>query len=182
MSFSVVGLGHQAQQGKDAAASFLAPDYHRVAFADALKDMALEIMPGWKNLVEKSGWEWLKKNVHGSREVLQNLGVYMRGIDPDWWVNQAFKKIDAIYWTTGHPNFVITDVRFPNEFNRIRAQGGQLIKIWRPDVNPPNQHISEHALSDADWDATIVNDGTLEDLGARIRELVYGTEEQKVGK
>lgn len=179
---SVVGLGHQAQQGKDAAASFLYPHFRRIAFADALKDMAMEIMPGWKNLVEKSGWEYVKRNVYGAREVLQNLGMYMRGLDPDWWVNQAFVQMDDMYWASGHCDFVITDVRFPNEFDRIREHGGQLIKIWRPGVNPPNQHPSELALSDADWDATIVNDGTLEDLGARIRELVYGTKEQKVGK
>lgn len=169
----IIGLGHQAQQGKDAAASFLAPDFQRIAFADALKEAALEVFPGWKNLVEKSGWEWLKKNVDGARESLQNLGVFMRNdVDPDWWVFKAFQTENDLEFGRGWSNFVYTDVRFPNEFAALKKKGAIMVKIWRPDVNPPNQHISEHALSDAAWDFTIVNDGTLEDLKTKILQVV----------
>ena len=77
----------------------------------------------------------------------------------------------------GHDRVVIDDVRFLNEVEMIRRLGGRVIRIDRPGPNE-NTHASENELNDFDgWDGVIVNDGTLEDLAERVREMAAEKEE-----
>ena len=86
----------------------------------------------------------------------------MRSVDPDIWLR-------ALYWTIAErqpPLALITDLRFPNEFEMVRAMGGLTIKVERRDAagrlfvptdRDPN-HESEVALADETrWDAVITN-------------------------
>ena len=63
-------------------------------------------------------------------------------------------------------NVVITDVRFKNEFDRLRDKGAVLIEIIRPDrlIDRDPNHISEVDLDGANWDYGIENTGTIEEL------------------
>ena len=58
----------------------------------------------------------------------------------------------------------ISDVRFPNEADAIRAFGGLVVRVERPGVGPINGHESEIALDGYDFDLVVVNDGTLDEL------------------
>lgn len=68
---------------------------------------------------------------------------------------------------------VVTDVRFPNEAQRIRALGG---KVWKIDADarlgplPPDSHPSEHGLPDSFVDAKIFNNETLDLFRVYIEE------------
>ena len=150
MTAPLIGMVGYAQAGKDTFAGYLG--YHRIAFADKLKQLALDInpiiipapIPEWSNeylsdVIEAGGWEWAKAEVRGVREFLQNLGVAVRKIDPDFWVKAAFLE-----YTPGVAT-VFTDVRFPNEIEAIRAAGGIIVRIDRHGNNPVNDHISEYA-------------------------------------
>ena len=71
---------------------------------------------------------------------------------------------------------VISDVRFPNEVEAIKAAGGKVWRILRPTsglVGVAGQHSSEHSLDDwADdrFDAVLNNqNGPLEDLRALVK-------------
>jgi len=73
-----------------------------------------------------------------------------------------------------YPNWIITDVRFPNEFDAVKAKGGLVIRVNRPGhgtsmVALANAHPSETALDGHDFDHVIENDGNLEDLKKKVQ-------------
>lgn len=81
-----------------------------------------------------------------------------------------------------YPNWIITDVRFPNEAKVIKDRGGILIRIDRDYVlrggleDPKLQHESETALDNyQNFDYIIQNDGTIEELIEKIKKIVDGT-------
>lgn len=89
------------------------------------------------------------------RKVMQIIGSGVRNYaDSDVWVNGLFgvnnEKLDDSIW-------VIEDMRFPNEAERIRDCGGYLIRVER-DIHQPNAHTMENSLNDwTDWDLVIEN-------------------------
>ena len=95
------------------------------------------------------------------REILQKIGTTARDMaDKDIWVNALFgydneKIMGEFTWATDY--WIIDDVRFPNEANRILGCNGKLIRINRPDAED-NEHIIENSLNSwADWDLVIEN-------------------------
>lgn len=174
----IIGLGHQAQVGKDTVAGYLVEKYgfKRLAFADQLKLMALDLNPiveygtfhpTLHGLVDRLGWEEAKKEP-SVRRFLQNLGVTVRDrIDPDAWANVVRRQILAGE-QAGQINFVITDVRFPNEFEMLEDLGALLVKVTRNDRPPVSQHVSEYALTDWPWHKTLENSGTLDELFQKL--------------
>ncbi len=104
------------------------------------------------------------------RQTLQLWGTeYRRRQDPDYWVKRLEEKL------VGLEKVVIDDVRFLNEVEMVQRLGGRVIRIDRPGPNE-STHASENELNDFDgWDGVIVNDGTLEDLAEKVREVVYDT-------
>jgi hypothetical protein len=173
----VVGLVGYATAGKDAAAAALVQDgWLRVAFADAVREALLEldplVMSGHKlsELLYRCDFQEAKR--HGEvRRLLQRLGTEAgRNIHgQDCWVKIAERKIEA---TTA--NVVLTDVRFSDEAAFVRSLGGKLVYIERPGVGPVNGHVSDAGISalKTQCDVAIHNEGTVEELYAKIREVV----------
>lgn len=113
------------------------------------------------------------------REMLQRIGTEaMRDrIHQNVWVNALFadyKPTNSIQGVTRDqkfPNWLITDVRFPNEADAVKARGGILVRIDRPGKEDTGTHPSETALDNYDkWDVRFINDGSLEDLLKKVRK------------
>ena len=171
---TIIGFGHQMGVGKDAAAEFLVDKYgfKQLKFADTLKDVCCTVF-GWDRYqledqnfkaTEDSFWEITP------RRALQLVGTdaMRNNLRQDIWVKALERKIRATY----HQNYVITDVRFPNEAEAILRWGGHVIRIDRPGYSStdPNQHASETALLDyPKWTCSIDNDGTVEDLQKKVK-------------
>jgi dephospho-CoA kinase len=148
-----IGLIGLAGSGKDTAAKALYElGYTRAAFADELKFLARKF--GWTGEKDECG-----------RALLQDLGMAARKHDPYHWIAHVEK------WT-GHRNHVVyTDVRFQNEADYIRGKGGIIVRIVRPGQIAEN-HESELKQCEVAADIEIVNDGTIEDLHEKIRNLI----------
>lgn len=103
-----------------------------------------------------------------NRLFLQLLGTEVgRAIDPDIWVKALFNQYND------QENWIITDVRFPNEADAIKEKGGLLIKVER-DTSYEDTHASEHALDQYDkFDVIIDNNGSLEDLFFKVSEFMH---------
>ena len=79
---------------------------------------------------------------------------------------------------------VIADTRFPNEVKQIREQGGVILLVKRfkdPDwftsyvegnIEPKGIHSSEYAWAKEEFDFVIENNGTKEELYAKIDDLI----------
>lgn len=70
-----------------------------------------------------------------------------------------------------YPNWVITDVRFENEAQAIKARGGVIIRIDRPGVKPINAHPSETAMDHWDFDYKIANASDLVSLKFTVENI-----------
>lgn len=107
------------------------------------------------------------------RDLLQKLGTeaMRNGLHENVWVNALF----ADY--TEDKQWVITDVRFPNEFKAIKEKGGIVIRVNRPGHGNSMKelaeaHPSEIALDGHDFDYVIENDGNLEKLISKVKEIL----------
>jgi hypothetical protein len=125
------------------------------------------------------------------REFLQKLGTEaMRdGLHTNVWVNALFadyhstpnKSIDESFmeqFITGSseihytlPNWIITDMRFPNEMEAVVEKRGITIRVVRPGT-VTGEHPSEIALDGHIMHYEIINDGTIEDLIEKVREIL----------
>lgn len=119
------------------------------------------------------------------REFLQKLGTEaMRdGLHKNVWVNALFADYrtnfeakNAEEWGKNlENNWIITDMRFPNELDAVELREGITIRVNRDngtreiDTNP---HPSETALDDAKFHYIIDNDGSFEDLMKKVEEIL----------
>ena len=70
-----------------------------------------------------------------------------------------------------YPDWIITDMRFPNELEAVKKHGGITIRVNRGDGNT-GDHASETALDDAQFDYTIDNNGTLRDFSENLKQVL----------
>ena len=104
----------------------------------------------------------LKGNTyHTVRDLLQVIGTdLIRKYNVNWHVDKTREYVES----NKNTNFLIDDVRFPNEVDMIRELGGTCWFIIRPKLNNISNHISETALKWQDFDNLIVNDKDEETL------------------
>ncbi|MGA5019279.1 hypothetical protein ACPCAA_17905 [Streptomyces griseoincarnatus] len=175
MTIPLVGLAGAARSGKDAAAHpLLDMGWTRRAFADKVRDMLYALNPvldepeyaddftTLRYEVDSYGWETVKELYPEVRSYLQRLGTEggRELLGEDVWVDALFRDFE-----TWGPT-VITDVRFPNEADAIRARGGLVLKVVRPGQKliTESSHYSERALDGYGFDEVILNDGPLREL------------------
>lgn len=186
-SVPTVGLIGKKRSGKDTfgAALIEAHGFTRVAFADPLRQAALALdpfvgrptLPGQvpplndvrlSDVIETIGWEAAKDSVPEVRRILEAFGTdSIRTLDEGFWVRMAVEKIQA----TDGP-VVVTDVRFPNEADKIRELGGIVVRIIRPSQEPTGPaHRCETSLDEYREDMTFYNASTLDDFTALSRSF-----------
>lgn len=144
----IIGLVGFAGSGKGTVADILCENYNftKVSFADVVKDITAEMF-GWsrpllegdtdesREFREKSDDWWsarLGKTIT-PRNMLQLMGTEA-GRDTfgsDIWVLNVERKIHNLRTNEFKENFVIADVRFPNEVEAIRKWGGHVVRVMR---------------------------------------------------
>lgn len=108
-------------------------------------------------------------------------------IHPNIWCNSLMSeyKFSVKPNTPDYPNWIITDMRFPNELKAVKDREGITIRINRPfldhwikkeewdlETKGTVPHESETALDNAEFDYIIENDGELVDLVSKVREIM----------
>ncbi|MFJ5707603.1 hypothetical protein [Streptomyces sp. NPDC093105] len=189
MTFRHIVLMGRAGSGKDTVGARLVSRFAfaRVAFADPLRSLALDVDPivGYEptgfepiplrlsDVVRREGWNRAKGRPE-VRRTLQRLGQGVRDQDEAFWVRLALVKLDvAERW---HIPAVVTDCRYENEARALRERGALLVRIERPGEHGPagedeRQHRSETELDDFPADAVLTNGGSLDELYALADRL-----------
>jgi hypothetical protein len=102
-----------------------------------------------------------------------------------FWIQNLIKKMDRVNKETNQSShFLITDVRGNNEASRLAEIGAILIKIIKLQSNPGHSVIPMHSthsshITQIEVDQilneyityTIINDGTLDDLKEKIKNI-----------
>jgi len=149
----VIGVASQAQHGKDTLADRLCErlnsksegKWYRRAFASNVKRVFCEMFGVDSEFVEK--WKVKPENPPGFdmpvRQALQFIGDGFRKIMAKIWMDLAFR--DTL------PK-IISDVRYINEFRRVRSEGGLNILVGRPDRLNDDPNASEAEIRPyIDW-------------------------------
>lgn len=178
----IVAFGHRSRVGKDTSAKLLETALRlrgvktkKVSFAGKLKQAA-HVVFGWAGLQDANYYETeegaaarqVKLPIIDKTpvEIWVEFGNKIREIFPDTWVNSVllteYPKVDVL---------IVTDLRFPNEGDKINDLDGITVWVRRPDV-PLLDTVSDKALVGWDgWKVELDNDGTLRDLNGKILDL-----------
>jgi len=157
----ILGLHGRIGAGKNACAARLLElghDVVEVSFARKLKESAaalldctVEDLERWKNEPHRvvtvallvDGLGPIPGPTQTVRSFLQRYGTeaHRDVFGPDFWLDAAL-PLDRDYT---EKLYVVTDVRFPNEADRVRVLGGIMVEV----VGPPTDtgsHVSERPL------------------------------------
>lgn len=176
----IIGLTGRAGSGKDTVREQLVQchGYTGMALADPIRAMLRALL-----VASGTGPEWMTDRAlkeqpipaigASYRHLAQTLGTeWGRFIAPELWLRIADGYMRDIQRETFcHMKFVISDVRFPNEAEWVRSQGGEVWHINRPGVEPVRAHTSE-SIEQIAVDRTVNNTGTLEDLAAEVARVM----------
>ena len=184
----LIGLGAKARQGKNFVCNYwleAVPELKVYAFADALKEYCRdhhdELVAQYYRVHQLSMavhpiseviGQPKDDPIYGYTKVLQWFGTWKRSEDPNYWVDIVAAKLNE-----GQPDIAaITDVRFLNEAQFIKDNGGYVVEVIRRnedgsrylDPNRDPKHISETALDDYTFDYSIIaRSGDLESLKSK---------------
>lgn len=169
----------------------------------------------YRELLQYLGTDLLRNQLHENVWVNAVMSKYI----PEYKFNDGTKASVENWHNTRLPNWIITDVRFPNEAKAIKDRGGIIIKVerntilhykytdndvkeklslmgykdlslfeelainegfeysdslglWKHDEDVVKEHISERALDNAKFNYTIDNNGTIEELIEKVREIL----------
>lgn len=171
----LIGLTGYAQSGKDTVAEILVSEgFTRVAFADIMREALLVLNPyagtyRLREYVSVNGWDVAKVALPEIRNLMQRFGTEVgRGIfGEDFWIKQLLNRYDLT-----SKNYVVSDIRFPNEAGMIKDHNGLVWRITRPNVGPVNAHVSDKDMGNIKVDYTLNNDSDLESLVVLTKALL----------
>lgn len=165
------------------------------------KDNSIYLIYDYNTNREKENSKYYKLVKPTPRLLLQLMGTECgrQILHPNIWVNSTMidykskiRKDDGFVYTEmtngttvkwkdtpefeplHYPNWIITDVRFPNEAKAIKQREGINIRLQRGgDYDIDNkQHESETALDNYEFDYIIDNNYTIEALIEQVREIL----------
>ena len=189
----IIGMCGLIGTGKDTVADILVNNYNfiKVSFADKLKDGVATVFSWDREMLEGTTDEsrtWREqKDEFWSREtnehitprlVLQMFGTdcMRNGFYNGIWVSIVKQQII----NNPNKNFVIPDVRFPNEAKMIKEVNGEVWRICRgqdpqwfisyvkDNIVPTDVHESEWQWAKLDFDCVIHNNDTVKDLKNQV--------------
>jgi hypothetical protein len=191
----VIGLTGKAGSGKTTASNWLVRNHtqaSRMPFARPLKRMFYELIresipKDWPHnagdYLDNPAFKEKPMEFLGGetpRRLMQTLGTEWgrNTVHPDFWARIAEAKLARMLGIKGRNNetntlvAVFDDLRFANEADMLRRYGGVIVRIERPgqEINADTDAHASEAI-DFPVDLTIVNDGTVEDLEAKMAVL-----------
>jgi hypothetical protein len=208
----IIGICGFIGSGKDTIADYLVNLHHfrRESFANTLKDAVAQVF-GWdRTMLEgrtKQAREWREQVDPWWAERLGIPHLTPRYILQQWGTEVCRKNFHDDIWIASLENklrnsrddVVISDCRFPNEIQAIKAAGGRVVRVVRgpepewydaavscnrgPNGNSTwalsgrkleqlGVHASETAWVGTKFDVVLDNNGTLDDLYQQVKKLV----------
>jgi hypothetical protein len=204
----IIGLVGFAGSGKGTVGDILVDDHDftKLSFADAVKDATSAIF-GWPRHLLEGDTDQSRKfretkddfwSARLERDFTPRLAMQLMGTEAgrnvfhtNLWVDVVERKIKHKQEWEFENNFVIPDVRFPNEIEAIRKWGGFVVRIvrgkepdWYDAAERANKegntdimmhhcvHYSEWAWIGQQFNYLISNNGTMSMLEADVKHML----------
>jgi hypothetical protein len=173
----IIGLTGISRSGKDSVAKILVEHhgYEWRSFAGNLRQILFQVNPWlhddhgrirYADAVRDYGLDYVKKHYPESVEYMISLGQSVRDVlGEDSWVDTILPKQGELRYK----DLVISDVRQPNEYDRIKSYDGQVWKVIRKGTVARGM---DNLLDDCEFDATIYNNGTPEELEEMVKSCI----------
>lgn len=203
----LIGISGLKTSGKDTtykavAAALSEQNVRRVAFADKLKELsaiALGIEDDFIEAMDEAKEEWVftidntrtldhVMRITG-RQYLQYIGQGARKVFQDaFWVDQILPylnnnphqhNLQTMY--PGVDVLCVTDVRYPNEADRVHELGGEVWQIIRPGTESDG-HSSEIPLEPEKVDLSIYNGYSIDVLYDVVANVLAGKAHPATGE
>lgn len=193
----IIGFVGTIGSGKGTASRILAErGFFTESFAAPLKDITAKLFDWPRHLLEgdtdasrefrEKVDQWWSNRL--DKEITPRLMLQVIGtesmrmcIHKDFWIACLERRLKLDH------DYVITDVRFPNEIDAIHNMGGKVVEIHRETPSwytqaciynngqshiMPVEHPSEWAWMGYKTDYTIFNTGTIEDLESDVNLML----------
>lgn len=176
----ILAFGHRKKMGKDTLARFIATalrlrcrklNVEKRSFAGKLKAVSHSLYQ-WADLLGPEYYEIYpeKKDIilpklgKTPRDIWIEMGNRLRAMDQDIWINAVLRN--------SLPNvMLITDLRFPNEADKVKELGGKVIKVIRTGQEHTDDEADTPLENYSNWD-DIVEAGTLNQLNEFGERLI----------
>lgn len=194
----IIGLYGPSRAGKDETAAILVSDfgYEQRAQAAAIRKILLGLDPvisdnkgtfyTMQHLFQahNENWDDVKAASSESVDYMIRLGQTCRDVlGIDVWLNTAFPPIckcpGLITTKCTCVKVVISDIRQINEYEAVKARGGEVWKIIRPGVEKRGM---DGLLDHLHFDVTLYNNGTLSDLRGMVQANIVTNMNNKAVK
>jgi len=185
----LIGLAGKARSGKDTIADIWANERRvsRYALADpvrhaaaAMFNMQFEQFTGDNPNRDKIDPFW----GISPRRMIQLVGTECgrEVFRPDIWTKNAEMRLRACrelnhFASLPSDYFIVTDIRFNDEADWIRKQGGRVIHILRNNDPEVEAHKSENGVDIVTGDLAIHNTGSLGNLKLTVQNTIFRIEE-----
>lgn len=181
-------LNHDEQYGPDfvthnEAIMWEASERRALNWPPRLKTEIREHQMTVREFLQKLGTEGLRTGLH--RNVWVNAlfadyvpeKAYVGGV-----LNRYGQTVKEPLVEKTYPNWIITDMRFPNEAQAVKDRGGITVRIDRPG-NPTkvSGHESEVALDDWNFDVRVVNNGKVDDSFMHCAQTIIYKNRENTG-
>lgn len=181
----IIALTGPKGSGKDTVGQMIKEMYSNfapetIAFADPVKDKVRYIF----DLENNTEYDLFKRdvvefNMPGvgrrrvpGRHVVREIGMLMRSYNEKQFTDYVVDKIHS-YPSNMYPGklWIVTDLRFDNEYTVLKNLGAKIIKITRPNYTY-EKHITERGFDDHLVDKILLNDGDKKYLEIRVKSVV----------
>lgn len=175
----LIGIAGRKFHGKDTIADYFINEhkYKKIAYADKLKTVCSilfgfthEQLYGDKKEINDEIWNITPRRAMqflGTELIRKQMHKLIPDIGEEFWIKCLINHIKQ------HPEtkFVVCDVRFPNEAQAIKDNGGIIIKVFRPGI-PEDEHESESLFESIKEDYLVINDSDKESLYSKIKDII----------
>lgn len=189
----IIGVCGRRRCGKDTIANYMCNKYgfvnkkiahdlkHVVQFLFDFTDQQIEsdekdICDDHWNIPPRKALQFIGTDMMQYRlqEILPHIGR-------SFWIKSFIKK----NLHNNNQPLVISDLRFPHEYEELKKYNIFVIRVDRPVLNIDigvDEHLSEKEYTQIPADMTVTNDGTLEDLYKKIDNILIKFDQTKASQ
>jgi hypothetical protein len=175
----IIGIAGKKGSGKDTLGLYISQKYGyiRYAFGDPVKEICKILFSLSEEQLHGNDKEnittlgitpresFQKIGTDFGRDIIHNMFPTLNCIKGNLWV----EIFNSYYNKNNNKNIVITDVRFQNEVDIIKKNGGKIVYLNSLYCNNNDNHKSENDI--IDYDIIIDNKGTIQELYENFDKL-----------